>query len=174
MTKYKIVRAVPELCTGCRICEMMCSLAKTNTINPYVARLKVTSSSDNGARSIIMCRHCKPPLCKEACPVEDAMYIDEQTGAVVINENTCTGCLECAEACPFGAIGIGPEKEVLKCDLCKGDPVCVKYCPPRPARQFPHTPFPRTSCLEYVVPQKNNKKHQKIVKHPETNYGDDS
>ncbi len=161
MTRYKVFRAIPELCTGCRTCEMMCSLAKTSTINPYMARLKVDSSTENGARQITICRHCKRPLCKEACPVEDAMTTDEQTGAVVINDNTCIGCMECAEACPFGAIGISPEKQVLKCDLCKGDPVCVKYCPPRPDHQFPHTPFPRTSCLEYVLPHRITKNIKK-------------
>jgi Fe-S-cluster-containing hydrogenase component 2 len=32
--------------------------------------------------------------------------------------------------CPFGGSSWDAEKgEVLRCDLCKGDPVCAKLCP---------------------------------------------
>ncbi|MCS7131978.1 MAG: hypothetical protein NZ934_04555, partial [Hadesarchaea archaeon] len=35
------------------------------------------------------------------------------------------------EACPFGAIALHPSKGVaIKCDLCGGDPACVKQCMP--------------------------------------------
>jgi Fe-S-cluster-containing hydrogenase component 2 len=32
-------------------------------------------------------------------------------------------------ACPFGGIGINPGSgQVFKCELCDGDPECVKAC----------------------------------------------
>jgi Fe-S-cluster-containing hydrogenase component 2 len=32
-------------------------------------------------------------------------------------------------ACPFGGIGINPGSgQVFKCELCNGDPECVKAC----------------------------------------------
>jgi Fe-S-cluster-containing dehydrogenase component len=158
MTQQDVFRAIPDLCIGCRICELMCSMAKAGRIDRYLARLEVVCSDENGACSVTICRHCRVPLCKEACPVPEAMYLDEGTGAVVIDEASCIGCLACVDACPFFAINIGPNREVLKCDLCGGDPVCVKYCPPRPANQFPHMPYPRASCLEYVKPRKITKK----------------
>ena len=35
-------------------------------------------------------------------------------------------------ACPFGAILVDPKTgDVVKCDLCGGDPTCVKVCPTR-------------------------------------------
>ena len=30
-------------------------------------------------------------------------------------------------ACPYGAVG-SLSGEILRCDLCDGEPVCVKYC----------------------------------------------
>ncbi len=33
------------------------------------------------------------------------------------------------EACKFGAISLHPEKDIaVVCDLCGGEPKCVKYC----------------------------------------------
>ena len=32
--------------------------------------------------------------------------------------------------CPFGAILYDPDnRRVIKCDLCGGDPQCVRFCP---------------------------------------------
>ncbi len=135
MKKNKVFRAIPELCTGCWQCQLVCSLTKTGTINPSRARIRVSRSEKDGSCAPIVCRHCKAPLCQLACPAPEAMYLDEDTGAVVINDAKCIGCLACMEACPFDAIWIGPDKEVLKCDLCGGDPMCAKVC-----RHYPHLP----------------------------------
>lgn len=63
------------------------------------------------------------------CPV-DAIVRDETTGAVVIDEGKCTGCGICSEYCFLGVIRVEAEKrKAVKCDLCGGDPVCVKECP---------------------------------------------
>jgi Fe-S-cluster-containing dehydrogenase component len=34
--------------------------------------------------------------------------------------------------CPFDVVFVAPTGELLKCDLCGGDPVCVKACATRP------------------------------------------
>lgn len=149
MAQAKVFRTLNDLCTGCRICELVCSLQKTGIVNPYLARIRVLRSSKDGMSKPIICRHCKVPLCQQACPVPQAMSLDAATGAVVVNTDKCTRCLACVEACPFKAMWVGPGGEVLKCDLCGGEPVCVKYCPPRPENQFPHMPYPRRPCLEY-------------------------
>ena len=50
--------------------------------------------------------------------------------AVMIDEDKCTACMRCVAVCPYGVITIDPVKKVaLKCDLCGGDPECVKHCP---------------------------------------------
>lgn len=148
MGRMKFLQAVKELCTGCAICEMVCSLGHTGGVNPARARLRVVETEDE-RRHPIICRHCPQPRCREACPVPGAMRIDERTGAVVVDDEKCDRCHACVEACPFAAVFLGPDGEVLKCDLCGGDPLCAKYCFPRPADLFPHLPSSDQSCLRY-------------------------
>ena len=46
-----------------------------------------------------------------------------------IDENKCSGCGWCIEACEFGAITYHAfKKAVVSCDLCDGQPVCVEFC----------------------------------------------
>jgi Fe-S-cluster-containing hydrogenase component 2 len=64
-----------------------------------------------------------------ACPV-NAITIRPDTGAKVVLDATCVGCSLCAIACPFGTIFWDPIRhKAFKCDLCGGDPACVKACP---------------------------------------------
>ena len=37
--------------------------------------------------------------------------------------------MNCVTACVYGGIAIDPRtKKAIKCDLCNGDPACVKAC----------------------------------------------
>lgn len=143
--------AMKNLCTECRACEMTCSLvhAQDNLVNPQSARLQIASPGEHGehtfAPAVHLCRHCaNPPSCAVACPV-DAFYYDTVTHAAIIDQERCIQCLECIPACPFGTIYVAPDGQVLKCDLCGGDPACVKACAARPeainaGRQYPKSP----------------------------------
>ena len=65
-----------------------------------------------------------------ACPT-GALYEDPESHLVIHDPALCDGCGHCVEACPFDAIWIDERECVaLKCDLCGGDPQCVKYCSP--------------------------------------------
>jgi Fe-S-cluster-containing dehydrogenase component len=64
----------------------------------------------------------------EVCP-SGAIIRDGETGAVVIVSARCVGCKMCMLACPFGQIYFNTREKVSsKCDLCDGDPNCVKHC----------------------------------------------
>jgi len=73
----------------------------------------------------------------QACPVEEAMVVDEKTGARVIVEDECIGCGNCFRACPFNVEGFIikqrlKENVYVKCDLCykrERGPACVEICP---------------------------------------------
>lgn len=133
------------------MCELACSLEKTGSINPYLARIQVVPRRDEShGRVPVICRHCRPAPCRAACPIPGAMKWDESLGVASVDPSACTQCLACVDACPFGAIAVGPGREILKCDLCQGDPMCVSSCPPRPENSLPHLPLPRQSCLQYV------------------------
>ena len=89
----------------------------------------ITLSEDGSYWAIDYARCTLCRECVEACPFE-ALEMDRNTGAIIVDEDECDGCGLCEEACPFEMIRIHPVKETaLKCDLCGGEPQCVRYCP---------------------------------------------
>ena len=119
-------------CTGCRVCEAICSLVNEGEFNPVKARIKpVRRIEDNILYSIpVYCLQCEKPYCKEICPA--GAIIHHEKGMITVHEDRCIGCKLCEIACPVGAISVNPEKKVaLKCDLCvdtAGEPQCVRFC----------------------------------------------
>lgn len=74
------------------------------------------------------CVQCTDYPCVKACSVE-ALSIDSKTGVVLVNKEKCTGCAQCIDACPGRVPHMHPtEGYILICDLCNGDPQCVKVC----------------------------------------------
>jgi Fe-S-cluster-containing hydrogenase component 2 len=62
------------------------------------------------------------------CPVK-AISRDEELGRVFVDYDVCIGCRSCVAVCPFGAMNFNiKDKQVFKCDLCDGDPQCVRFC----------------------------------------------
>ena len=116
-------------CTGCKTCEMACSLKHTGVCNPASSRRRTIHFDEVVLDVPMQCQQCDEPACMDVCPAE-AIYIDEVTGAKLINDDKCIGCKMCTIACPFGAITVDPlTKKVVKCNLCSGEPACEKFCP---------------------------------------------
>jgi carbon-monoxide dehydrogenase iron sulfur subunit len=120
----KVILADPNKCTGCRVCELACSLKHEGVFAPSLSRIRIVKIEEIGINNPISCLDCSKMLCVEACP----------TGAnqpMKVDRRLCLGCRECVAACPFGAMDYNPvERVAFKCDLCGGDPECVKYCIP--------------------------------------------
>jgi carbon-monoxide dehydrogenase iron sulfur subunit len=124
----KVILIDPEKCTGCRICEIVCSLTKEGVINPTRSRIQVVKVDPVSLSIPVVCQQCYDAPCIAVCPV-GALSRHGTTGMVNHDRDLCIGCKSCAAVCPFGAIGIDTSAEkVFKCDLCGGEPTCVKFC----------------------------------------------
>lgn len=119
----------PERCSGCRTCEIVCSLIQDGECNPAASRIAIIRYEDLGIYLPMTCQHCESAVCMDICPA-GAIYRDESIGAILIDVNKCIGCKLCLMACPIGGVQLHPvSKRVVKCDLCGGEPKCVEFCP---------------------------------------------
>jgi carbon-monoxide dehydrogenase iron sulfur subunit len=115
------------LCSGCRRCEIACSLFHEGRIWPEASRIRVFMLVP-GAEVPHFCAQCHDHPCVESCPV-GALSVSEETGAILVDRDACTSCGICIDACPGRIPHIHPAKNyALICDLCGGDPECVKVC----------------------------------------------
>jgi thioredoxin reductase/Fe-S-cluster-containing hydrogenase component 2/CRP-like cAMP-binding protein len=132
------------LCVGCDQCEKACAATHEG-----VSRLdRSAGPSLHSLHLPTSCRHCEHPHCMRDCPPSAIHRLPN--GEVFIDE-TCIGCGNCEENCPYGVIqmaektpksslferlmGAKPKeaaKTAVKCDVCaslKGGPACVRACP---------------------------------------------
>jgi ferredoxin len=109
-------------CTGCRVCQLICSFSHFNEINPKRAALTIDAHFPApGTYEPRICNQCG--TCAEVCPAE---AISEKNGVYIIDTEICTGCGECVEACPSKVMFLHEDSPVpIKCDLCKE---CVSLC----------------------------------------------
>ncbi len=164
------LHALQNQCTDCNICEVACSLIHSpeGEVNPLLSRLRIdhapsvaTKNAPHGLGFIAaICHHCgNPPPCAEVCPT-DAFYYDPKTMAAIIDHDLCIQCMECVPACPFDVVFVASDGELLKCDLCGGEPACVKACSTRPELLNEGKQYDRLPVLFY----ENNAAFRKIVR----------
>ena len=124
----KVLAINPEKCTGCRLCELVCSAHHDGVSNPSRSRIKVMKWESEGLYIPMSCQQCQDAPCKIVCPVK-AISRDETLGRVMVNHDICIGCRSCVAVCPFGASHFDKvENRVVVCDLCDGDLQCVRVC----------------------------------------------
>lgn len=85
---------------------------------------------ENGCAKLVgVCNICSNWPCIAKCPTQ-AIQIVAQGAGSRISPNKCIGCGLCITACPLGNIWLNLERGyAVKCDLCDGNPECVKACP---------------------------------------------
>ena len=139
-------------CSGCRLCEIACSLKHEGRIWPEASRVRVFMLVP-GAEVPHLCAQCSNYPCVASCPV-NALSVNETTGAVIVDNEKCIACGKCIEACPGKVPHLHPNrKHILICDLCGGDPECAKIC--EKARFLALIKSTRTPSLNYDLYAKN-------------------
>ena len=117
-----------SVCSGCRACEVACVARHEGRFGTVVSRIHVTKIEHLGVDVPHVCRLCRRAPCIDACPC-GALDRDTRTGAVVLQASLCIGCSACVDACPFGMAALHPKTGLaLICNLCDGEPACVKRC----------------------------------------------
>ena len=131
-------------CYACQACSIACK--DWNDIDPGAEKWMCVYEWESGTFPTIRlnalafsCAHCENPACASACP-EGAIYKEEKYGAVLVDQDKCTGCRNCAEACPYGAPKFAsddPHCKMSKCTMCIDRleeglrPLCAASCPLR-------------------------------------------
>jgi Fe-S-cluster-containing hydrogenase component 2 len=122
-------------CTGCLLCELTCSAFNAGMIQREASaiRVKLHDLSDS-IHEPNLCRQCKKMGClkakgKDHDPEEARKFFWEHS--------------ERAADCPFGSL-FPFDGKVVHCNLCGGDPECVKSCP--------------TGCLRIVTGKNETRK----------------
>jgi Fe-S-cluster-containing dehydrogenase component len=124
----KILVIDSEKCTGCRKCEMVCSVYHTGVNDPSRSRMKILRWDHLGYYLPVSCQNCDHASCAEVCP-SAACHRDANLGVTVIDPKVCIGCKSCVLACPFGVPCFDKVEGIsIKCDYCQGDPQCVPSC----------------------------------------------
>lgn len=120
-----MIKISPDLCTGCRICEIVCSLAHEGVIAPKRSRIRIRSDWPHPEK-ISVCIACEPKKCIEVCPEGALSWKD----CLEMEEDKCVVCLLCVEACPYHGIHTEDSKKFpFFCDTCRGEFQCVIWCP---------------------------------------------
>jgi len=125
------IKVRQQECNGCLSCMTVCSTVNEAYASLSGARVQVELSPFEGAPKITICRQCAKAACIEECPTGAIARDDD--GYILVDYARCTattdGCRGCIDACPFHAMFWNALTErVMKCELCHGDPQCVKTC----------------------------------------------
>ncbi|MBI4289358.1 MAG: 4Fe-4S dicluster domain-containing protein [Chloroflexi bacterium] len=130
-----------DLCVGCGVCEMACSMFHFGVLDKELSRIRIYRYLLPLPKSLQnVCSQCPAPEreCQKACPVQPAViYFDEKAQHMKVDSERCLGssCGMCREACPAKVPILAPPEHdyPLVCDLCERDgqrrPQCVEVCP---------------------------------------------
>lgn len=90
-------------CVGCYGCVVKCM--QEHFLPPGMTWAKLLFSETGIYPDVIkhvypvLCNHCREPACLESCPTGATQQRED--GIVWIDQEKCTGCKNCVDACPY-------------------------------------------------------------------------
>ncbi len=147
-----------DKCTRCDQCVIACEQTHNGKTRLIRDGLRVDHYLVASA-----CRHCHDPLCMVCHWDAITRDYNDKSRAVVIHQDKCVGCGQCAAHCPYGNIKLIDDRgklvpfdsledgskrldakaEANSCDLCQGydEPNCVYACPHDAAHRYTAAEF---------------------------------
>jgi carbon-monoxide dehydrogenase iron sulfur subunit len=106
-----------EKCTGCHLCELVCSLFHLGIINPEKSAIRIRKDDlDTSINTPVVCRQCNEMKCLDG---ERASAASAKPQFIWVRKR--------AERCPFDSLNVLGQA-AYHCDLCAGHPQCVGVC----------------------------------------------
>ena len=121
------LRADSINCVGCLVCQTVCAQWHNKTFGINGARLRIESKPvemEPPLNKVSVCTLCE--ACVKAC--EPGAIVLNEKGYLELKKELCTHCGACAEACPHNVIWFDEHENPILCDMCGGDPQCVRWC----------------------------------------------
>lgn len=117
------VKVEKEKCSGCHLCQVVCSLLHAGAVNIEKSAIRIDKDDlGSSLHSPVLCRQCKEMKCLQG---EEAIEARERQTFVWKRDR--------ASRCPFDALPVLGE-HAYHCHLCGGHPQCIKVCTPKAIR----------------------------------------
>lgn len=111
------IRIESKKCSGCRLCEIVCSLSHLGVVNTEKSAIRIHKDDlESSLNRPVLCRQCKEMKCLAGEEVTE-----KSEGKKFIWDRAR------AARCPFEALEVFDDN-AYHCDLCGGRPQCVKVC----------------------------------------------
>lgn len=106
-----------QKCTGCHLCELVCSLYHLGISNPEKSAIRIQKDDlDTSINTPVVCRQCQEMKCLDGERMNEAMA-----------KQQFLWVKERAERCPFDSLNVLGDT-AYHCDLCAGHPQCSRVC----------------------------------------------
>lgn len=114
------IKVNKDKCSGCHLCEMVCSLFHLGMINTEKSAIRIQKDDlGSSLNTPVLCHQCKEMKC-----------LKEEEAIVELEKRRFIWDRIRAERCPFNALTVFSEN-AYHCDLCGENPQCIKVCTPK-------------------------------------------
>jgi anaerobic carbon-monoxide dehydrogenase iron sulfur subunit len=119
-----------QKCVYCLNCVKVCSMRWVGQVKPTAGAIRIVRREKYGPPAAHVCDLCAGRAQLECVAVCPSDALEAADGIVRFCQEACTQCMSCVDACPQAAIAFDePTGQIVLCDLCGRQPLCVAWCP---------------------------------------------